>query len=193
MIWSGQAKRVVRQVGWAAGLAALASLSGSIAFGYYNFVYFTGRSAPFTPVPARFDYLNANGNGLIGGTVSYFISDQPPSAMMPGDSYAGIVSQIVSAAGVWNGVSSSALRLSYGGVSTIGTPQNTPGIDVEFATDVPPGLLAYTHVTTPANVNFLAGGAYNFVPILRTTVHLRNDLTATVGIATTVNGLKSST
>jgi hypothetical protein len=174
-------RKLARCLSLAAGLTALCLMSGSIASGYYNFVYFTSRNAPFTPVPVRFDL-----NALVGSTVSYFISDQPPSAMMPGDSYAGIVSQIVSAAAVWNGVSTSALRLSYGGVSTVGTPQSTPGIDVVFSQDVPAGLLAYTIVTTPADASPFVGGG--FVPLLRSKVQLRSDLTATVGI---VNGQPS--
>lgn len=166
-----------RIVSVAAGLSVLGWMTGSMAFGYYNFVYFTSRNAPFTPVPVRFDYQN----GLVGSTVSYFISDQPPAAMMPGDSYTGIVSQIRSAAAVWNGISTSALRLSYGGVSTVGTPQTTPGIDIVFNDDMPVGLLAQTRVTTPSDVSFLAGGASTFVPLLRSTVQLRSNLTATVG------------
>jgi len=166
---------LARNLSLAAGLAALCSLSGSMASGYYNFVYFTSRNAPFNPIPVRFDL-----NALTGSTVSYFISDQPPAAMMPGDSYAAIVSQIRSAAAVWNGVSTSTLRLSYGGVSTIGTPQSTPGIDVVFDDNLPAGLLAYTRVTTPADATPYVGGG--FVPLLRSKVQLRSDLTATVGI-----------
>jgi hypothetical protein len=143
-----------------------------MASGYYNYVFFTSRNAPFQPIPARFDLTQLPGN-----TVSYFISNQPPAAMMPGDSYVGIVSQIRSAAAVWNGVSSSALRLSYGGISTVGTPQSTPGIDVIFDDDMPAGLLAQTRVTTPADVSFLANGTSSFVPLLRSTVQLRSNLT----------------
>jgi len=167
-------RKVARSLSLAAGLTALCLMSGSIASGYYNFVYFASRNAPFTPVPVRFDL-----NALVGGTVSYFISDQPPVAMMPGDSYAGIVSQIRSAAAVWNGVSTSSLRLSYGGVSTIGTPQSTPGIDVVFDDNLPVGLLAQTRVTTPTDPTPYVGGG--FVPLERSKVQLRSDLTATVG------------
>ena len=166
--------RIGRSLSLAAGLGALCS----VASGYYNFVYFAGRNAPFTPIPVKFQ-VNA---------VSYFISDQPPSVMMPGDSYAGIVSQIRSAAAVWNGVQSSTLRLSYGGVSTVGTPQSAPGIDVVFDDNMPPGLLAQTRVTTPDDVSFLASGAVGSVPLLRSKVQLRSDLTAVVGA---VNGQPS--
>jgi hypothetical protein len=163
-----------RKLGLIAGFTALCSVSCSIAFGYYNFVYFTSRNAPFNPVPVRFDL-----NALTGGTVSYFISDQPPAALTPGDSYGAIVSQIRSAAAVWNGVSTSSLRLAYGGISAVGAPQTAPGIDVVFNDDMPVGLLAQTRITTPVDVTPFVGGG--FVPLQRSTVQLRSDLTSAVG------------
>ncbi len=180
-----RARGASRILALAASLAFLYAASCSVASGYYNYVYFTSRNAPFQPIPTRFDLT-----ALPSNTVSYFISNQPPSAMMPGDSYTAIVSQIRSAAAVWSGVSSSALRLTYGGISAVGTPQATPGIDVIFNDDMPAGLLAQTLLTAPSDVSFLATStaAAPFVPIERSTVQLRSNLTAAVG---TTNGQPS--
>ena len=58
---------------------------------------------------------------LTNNTVSYFISDQGPGPLMPGDSAANIVSQIQAAANVWNQVPTSTIRVGFGGFSTVGT------------------------------------------------------------------------
>ncbi|MBV9401725.1 MAG: matrixin family metalloprotease [Bryobacterales bacterium] len=154
-------------------LTAIIIAGSSLASAYYNWTYFAGHSAPFNPVHASFDL-----NALPNGTVSYFISDQPPSPLMPGDSFQAVVSQIRAAADVWNQVPTSALRVAFGGISTIGaTQQATPGIDIVFDDNLPPGLLAQTRPTVPSDLSFVANGAA-FVPILRSRVQFRRDLTA---------------
>ncbi len=152
--------------------ACLAALS-PVASAYYYFVYFAGRTAPFTPVPAKFD-LSVTPDSH---TISYFISDQGPSAMQPGDSFQSLVSEIRLAASVWNGVASSSLRLGFGGLYSANTQQASPGIDVIFDPDIVPGLLAYTVVTTSASTNPVTRTT-PFVPILNSTTHLWKDLTA---------------
>jgi hypothetical protein len=160
----GTAKRVLSVV---AGLAAMSSL----ASGYYHWVYFASRTGPFTPVPLRFDL-----NALPGNIVNYIISDQGPGPLVAGDSLTAIVSEIQSAAAVWNGVSSSALRVQFGGIAPVGTPQSAPGIDVVFDDNMPPGILAQTKPTTVDDVSFVANGV-SFVPLLRSRVQFRRDLT----------------
>ncbi|HYK61752.1 MAG TPA: matrixin family metalloprotease [Bryobacteraceae bacterium] len=151
-------------------LAACIAAASSGAFGYYNWVYFASRSGPF--VAARFDL-----NALNNNTVVYFISDQQPS-LMQGDSFAAIVSQIRAAADVWNQVPTSTIRVAFGGLSTFGaTAQSTPGIDVVFDDNLPPGLKAQTFVNVPKDLSFLANGA-SFVPILRSKIQLPHDFTA---------------
>jgi hypothetical protein len=152
--------------------AALAALS-PICFGYYHFTYFASRSGPFLAVPAKFDL-----SALPDKTVSYFISDQAPGPLMPGDSFPAIVSQIRLAAEVWNGVASSDLRVRFGGITSVPKPQSLPGIDVVFDDDMPPGLLAQTRATTPDDVSAVAFGA-PFVPIVRSRVQLHRNLSAT--------------
>jgi hypothetical protein len=158
----------------AAGLAAVSS----VASGYAHWVFFSGRSAPFTPVPAIF-----NLGSLTNNTVSYFISDQGLGPLMPGDTESNLVSQIQAAAAVWNTVPSSTIRVAFGGYAGIGlaqtAPQVTPGIDVVFDDgDVSPGLLAITHLTwLESDVNAVANGA-PFVPIRRSTITLPHNLAA---------------
>ncbi|HEY4362278.1 MAG TPA: matrixin family metalloprotease [Bryobacteraceae bacterium] len=155
----------------AAGLALVSVLAASVSFGYYPWTFFTSRNAPFNPIVARFDP-----GSLPGGTIPYFISDQAPGPLMPGDSYTSIVSQIQGAANVWNGVASSTARLSFGGLSS-NPPQATPGVDVVFSDDeMPAGLLAQTRISVPDNLSFLGTGATS-VPILRARIQLRRDLT----------------
>src|ERR1700674_5222627 len=96
---------------------------------------------------------------------------------MPGDDTTAIYSQIHQAARVWNGVGSSALRLHFGGISTVGAPQATPGIDVVFDDNMPPGILAQSRPTVPADLTFVTKDT-SFVPILRSRLQLRHDLTA---------------
>lgn len=150
--------------------ALLLSLS-SVSSAYYYWIYFPGRTGPFQQYPAKFDL-----SALPDKTVSYFISDKPPGKLVDGDNYDALVSQIRLAAETWNGVTSSDIRVRFGGFSTVGTTQATPGIDVVFDDDMPPGLLAQTWPSTPANVGDLTKGP-GFVPILRSKLQLRSDLT----------------
>ena len=153
-------------------LAVLTAAMSSLASAYYYWVFFDGNVPPFTPLRARFDL-----NALKDNTVQYFISDQGPGALLPGDSTTAIYSQIQQAAQVWNGVGSSALRLRFGGIAVVGTPQATPGIDVVFDDDMPPGILAQSKPTVAANLSFITKDTA-FVPILRSRLQLRHDLTA---------------
>ena len=153
-------------------VASLAALT-PVASAYYYFVYFPNTTGSFTPVPAKFN-LSATPDSH---SVSYFISDQGPSAMMPGDSFQALVSEIRLAASQWNGVASSNLRLAFGGLYSASTQQASPGIDVIFDPDIVPGLLAYTVVTTNATANPVTSTT-PFVPILGSTMHLWKDLTA---------------
>lgn len=163
----------------AAGLAAVSS----IASGYAHWAFYSSRSAPFNGVPAIFNLASLRNN-----TVSYFISDQTPVGLTAGDSVANLVSQIQAAAAVWNTVPTSTIRVAFGGYSAIGQPQTapqaTPGIDVVFDDDdVPPGLAAITNLTwLQSDVNAVANGA-TFVPIRRSTISLRRNLTSIFPLA----------
>ena len=153
--------------------AALTALS-SIASGYYHFVYFPGRNAPFNPINLRFDLTQLTNN-----TVYYFISDQGPNVFVRGDSFTAVISELQLAAQAWNGVSSSQIKLAYGGLENSATQQSAPGIDVVFDdNNIATGILAQTKVTTYANVSFINNNTA-FLPILRATIQFRKNLTVT--------------
>jgi hypothetical protein len=153
--------------------AAIAALS-SIASGYYHFVYFAGRSGPFNPIMLHFDLTQLTGN-----TVYYFISDQGPDVFVKGDSFTAVMSELQLAAQAWNNVPGSQIKLAYGGLENSATEQSAPGIDVVFSDDnIAPGILAQTKVTTYANVSFINNNT-PVLPILRSQVQFRKNLTVT--------------
>ncbi|MDP8990500.1 MAG: matrixin family metalloprotease [Acidobacteriota bacterium] len=153
-------------------LAALVVVS-RVASAYYYYVFFANGSSPYIPLPAHYDLTAIKDN-----TLQYFISDAPPGPLMPGDTLTDIYSEIRQAAAVWDGVSSSGLRLHFGGTRNMATPQTVPGIDVVFDDNLPPGIIAQTKLTFPADLTFLGAKGTSFVPILRAKLQLRQDLTA---------------
>jgi uncharacterized protein (TIGR03437 family) len=159
---------VVRLTALAAALAVLSP----IASAYYYWIYFAGRSAPFTPIPAKFDLST-----LPNQSIPYLISSQGPAVMAPGDTFNALISQIRLAASVWN-TPTSAAKLNFGGLSPMTQPDSSPEVDVVFDDNMAPGLLAYTSLTTVQDVaGTLASGA-QFVPVLSARLQLHNDLAA---------------
>ncbi|MBZ5605531.1 MAG: matrixin family metalloprotease [Acidobacteriia bacterium] len=161
-------RRAARFLTITAALGALAPMASA----YYYFVYFATRNTPFVQVPVRFDVAN-----LQNRTVTYLIANQGPGQLVQGDSFNAIISQIRAAADVWSNVSSSGIRLAFGGLSSFSTPSSSPEIDVVFDDDMPPGLIAQTKPFIAANAGSLVAGGASFVPILRSKVQLRSDLT----------------
>ena len=146
-------------------LLTVAILAATLAPAHYQFVHFNSRTAPFRPVPEKFDV-----NVLPNRTLSYFIADPSNVQLAPNDSAPSLISQIRAAATVWSDVELSELRLAFGGiVSQPTTSQSTPSLDVVFD-EVPPGVRAYGGPTVRADSN----GA--FVPILKSVVVLPLDL-----------------
>jgi Matrixin len=154
--------------------AALTALS-SIASGYYHFVYFPGRSGPFNPINLQFDLSKLTNN-----TVYFFISDQGPNVFVNGDSFPAVISELQLAAQAWNSIpQASQLKLAYGGLESSSTQQSAAGIDVVFSDDnIATGILAQTKVTTYANVSFIDNNT-PFLPILRSQIQFRKNLTVT--------------
>ena len=113
-------------------------LTGS-ASAYYFYVYYPSRTGPFTPIYKKWDL-----GSLFNKTIYIYVSDQGATTYAPGDSLPAVVSEIRAAAQVWNNVPTSDIRLAYGGLYTSGTPEFSPGIDVDFNDDIPPGLIAAT-------------------------------------------------
>jgi hypothetical protein len=151
---------------------AAAALFSSVASGYYHYVHFAGRLGPFVPMYEKYDL-----NALPDKTVYYFISDQGPSKLAPGDTLAGLLSEIRQVGKIWNDVSSSDLRVAFGGLSSSSTQQTSPGIDIVFDDDIPPGIWALGGVTSVAAPVVAADGT-GFVPIQRGVVRIRRDLSS---------------
>jgi len=163
----------MRTAGRAFLLALALTAMSPLVSAYYYYVFFASGTGPYAPLAAHFDL-----NAIKDNTVQYFISDQPPSPLMPGDNLTSIYSEIRQAAEVWNGVGTSSLRLHFGGTRNMATPQTVPGIDVVFDDDIPPGIIAQTVLTFPSDLTFLSAKGTAFVPILRSKLQLRKNLTA---------------
>lgn len=152
-----------------AAAAAAALLSALPAPAYYHFVHYlsTGRA------PAKFDL-----SALPNNTVWFFVSETGPTAYSVNDNFSSVVSQLRQATQVWNNVSTSALRVGFGGFENATTPQNTPAADVIFE-DLAPGLLGYGSITTSGSVITPAGGGV--------TADARNHATPAATSASTAN------
>jgi uncharacterized protein (TIGR03437 family) len=161
---------------------AFVALSAIPALAYYHFVYYLSSGN----APAKFDLT-----ALPNNTVWFFISESGPTSYSANDNFASVVGQIRQATQVWNGVSTSALRVGFGGFENANTHQNTPAADVVFD-DLAPGLLGFggpsilSTPVTPAggtlatDVRSASGTAKAtstttpapFVPITRSAIHL---------------------
>jgi hypothetical protein len=137
----------------------------SISPAYYYFVRFNSRTGPFVPIVQKFDL-----NSLPNKTVTFFVSEQASVQLAPNDSFPALISELRSAAKVWNDVDSSDLRINYGGLIPPGTSSFTPSIEITFD-DVAPGLVAIGAPTVLQDSNGL------IVPIQKSVVVIRRDLT----------------
>jgi hypothetical protein len=160
-------RQTIRKVGT---LAASLLILSTTASAYYHYVRFPSRSGPFTPVFEKFDI-----NALPGRTLRYYIAESGPDKISSTDSFSAIVSQIRLAAKAWNDVETSELRLVFGGLINPSTPQTSAGIDILFDDDMPPGVIAQGG---PVSYDYsaLPTGA-TFVPVVRSKLQLRRDLT----------------
>lgn len=147
-----------------AALVAACTALASVSSGYYHFTHYFTRSAPYTPVVEKFDL-----NALPNKTAIYYISEGTNVQLAPGDTFAGLVSQIRAAAKVWNDVDTSDLRLQYGGLIAPSTQQSSPAIQILFE-EVPPGLVALGGTQVRADYNG------SFIPIVRSVVIVRPEL-----------------
>ena len=151
-------------------LAAALLILSSTASAYYHFVRFPSKNGPFSPVFEKFDI-----NALPGRTLRYYIAESGPDKISSTDSFSAIVSQIRLAAKAWNDVETSELRLVFGGLINPATPQTSAGIDIIFDDEMPPGVIAQGG---PVSFDYssLPSGA-TFVPVVRSKLQLRRDLT----------------
>jgi hypothetical protein len=150
-------------------LAALAlgffALAGTGSAHYYYYYVVNG-----TPTIVKFDVT-----ALVNNTVPFYIANEGPSALVAGDSFPAVISEVRAAAAAWNSVSSSNIRLAYGGLFTEGRTDSAPSIDVHFSDDVPPGLLAIGGPESLGVASSDSNGA--FYPITRSQLLLPSDMT----------------
>jgi uncharacterized protein (TIGR03437 family) len=148
----------------AAVLASAVLLAPASA--YYHFVHYIGGAN----APEKFDLT-----ALPNKTVSFFVSQNGPTTYASTDTFNSVLSQLRQATTAWNGIGSSDLRVVFGGLGNINTPQNTPGGDIVFE-DLPPGVYGFggpSSLAAPAT----ASNGSTFVPIRRSTIHLNRNLT----------------
>jgi hypothetical protein len=156
-------------------LLSLGLFLASTSSAYYYYIHYDTSTGSYTPILEKFNLSSLNNN-----TVPFFISNQGPSTFASGDTFQAVISEIRSAAAVWNSVSTSNLRLGYGGLYTVGTQENAPEIHIDFSDDIPPGLLALSGPETEDAVQTGPDGR-QFVPIVRSQMLLRSDLSAQPG------------
>ncbi|MBS1857021.1 MAG: IPT/TIG domain-containing protein [Acidobacteria bacterium] len=137
--------------------AALAALAVP-AQAYFHYVHYTSRNAPFVAQYERYAVK----------TVTFLVSDQGPANYAPNDTFGSLLSQVKQALAAWDSVSTSDLRLVFGGLEASGQASNTPGGDIVFAS-LPPGLLG------------LGAPVSNGTTIVRSTVTLSNDTSQGAG------------
>ncbi len=138
------------------------------ASAYFHFLRYLNRAGTQAAVH-KYDL-----NTLPNKTLSFYISEQGMPVLAANDSFAGVVSQIRSAARVWSDVETSDLRLQFGGFAAAGASQAGPGIDVIFTDDLPPGMWAQGGITSVGDQVNAAAGA--FVPIMRSVMLIRRNL-----------------
>ncbi|HEX8984364.1 MAG TPA: IPT/TIG domain-containing protein [Bryobacteraceae bacterium] len=148
--------------------AALCAMAAS-ASAYYHFVHYAGRSAPFVPIPEKFDLRS-----LLDNRLYYFVSPAGPEKLVEGDTFAAVLSELRLAGAAWNNIDTCALRVNWGGTLAAGTPQSIPHVEVIFD-EVPPGLLALGGPTARGEMVQPDGGSA-FVPITRSVVILNKDM-----------------
>jgi hypothetical protein len=79
----------MRTAGRAFLFAMALTVMSPLVSAYYYYVFFASGTGPYAPLAAHFDL-----NAIKDSTVQYFISDQAPAPLMPGDSLTSIYSQI---------------------------------------------------------------------------------------------------
>ena len=114
--------------------AVVAAVLATPASAYYHYVHYSSRNAPFVPQQEKFNLA-----ALPNSTVTFFVNDQGPAVYAPGDSFGSLLGQVKQALAAWDSISTSNLRVAFGGLESGSQASNTPGGDVTFI-DLPPGL-----------------------------------------------------
>ncbi|MBI1354838.1 MAG: matrixin family metalloprotease [Acidobacteria bacterium] len=141
----------------AAALLPLLALGSSA---YYHFVHFRNGQR----VVERYDL-----DELVDQTLDFYVSLEQAPRLSSNDSFEGVLSQIRQALSVWDSVSTSALRVRFGGVIEGDLPGSGPAGEIVFA-ELPPGVLGMSSPTTFSEVRG------DFRPIRRSQVILSSEL-----------------
>jgi hypothetical protein len=145
---------------------------------YYHYVHYLNSSPPYSVIFEKYDLT-----ALPDNTVTFFVSDSGPTSYTANDSFPSLLQQFRNATQVWNGVSSSALRVAFGGLQVANTPQSVPTGEVVFDPDMPPGVLAFAGHQVPVNLVASAPDGTQFVPITGSLITLNANLTQQAGQA----------
>src|SRR5690242_10164267 len=153
--------------GMVVGLAMAAFLSTPAA-AYYHFTHYTRTSAPFLPIQEKFDL-----NALPNKTLTFYVSDNGPTQLLPNDTFTSIIGAFRQAIQVWDGVGTSDLRLAFGGLYNQSASFNTPVAQIVFSDELAPGIVEMAGPTAKLNTGINA----QFVPITASTVIVPRNLT----------------
>lgn len=154
-----------------AALLALAFFAASVtAPAYHHFLQYRSIDGALVPVPQKFDL-----RALAGSRVLFYVDSNSPSRLADGDSTTAVLSQIRRAAGLWDSIPNSALRVGFGGLLTPGSPPSAPCIEVSFAgeEELPPGVFALGGPVAADDA-----GDLPFQPIRRSVLILKSDLSS---------------
>jgi uncharacterized protein (TIGR03437 family) len=147
---------------------ALAVFLSSPAAAYYHFTHYLRTSTPVQAIPEKFDL-----NALPNKTLTFYVSDNGPAQLLPSDSFASVIGAFRQAIQVWDGVSTSDLRLAFGGLYNQSAAFNTPVAQIVFSDEVAPGIVEMAGPTAKLGYN----AASQFVAITTSTVIVPRNLT----------------
>ena len=146
----------------------MAAFLSSPAAGYYHFTHYLRTTTPVQAIPEKFDL-----NALPDKTLTFYVSENGPTQLLPSDSFASVIGAFRQAIQVWDSVGTSDLRVAFGGLYNPGASFNTPVAQIVFSDDVPPGIVEMAGPTSKQGVN----AASQFVPISASTVIVPRNLT----------------
>jgi len=148
-------------------VAAMAVLLATPLAAYYHFTRFDAGSRA---VQSRFDL-----NALPNKTLTFYVSDNGPTQLLPNDSFASVLGAFRQAIQAWDGVASSDLRLAFGGLYSAGAASNTPSVQIVFSDDIPPGIVEQAGPTSRLVASNGPNGPFN--AITSSVIMVRRNLT----------------
>ncbi len=153
-------------------LLACMLLLAPLASAYYHFIVYQLGPDSRVPLVTRFDTSVLPGNRL-----PLLIRETGAAEYAPGDNFTSLVSQVRAAAEAWNTVSTSNLKIAFGGLSSESRPMASPHIEVVFD-EMPDGVIALGGPTNRLDPVTTSYGS--FVPIVKSLVVLRANLATPV-------------